>query len=212
MKPSWSFTRGLMIGAGLMYLMDPSEGGRRRAQMRDQGTRALRRSGRLLGKTGRDLRNRARGRLAEAVSRLRSGDAPDWVIEERVRSKLGRVVSHPHAIDVESVAGRITLYGPILRQETSSLLSAVQEVPGVLDVESRLEEHDSGEHVPALQGGRRRGEETSAGPLASLPRALQFLAAGAGAVAVAYGARRALEGRLADRTENPVAPNYAYLR
>jgi hypothetical protein len=212
MKSSWNFTRGLVLGAGLMYLMDPTEGGRRRARVRDKGVRAWHRSGRVMGKAGRDLRNRARGRVAEVAGRLRHGDAPDWVIEERVRSKLGRLVSHPGALEVESVGGVVTLSGPILRHETHSLLSAVRAVQGVVDVENRLEQHESGEHIPALQGGApRRGEEPTWIPQ-SWPRAVQYLAGALGAVAVVYGAQKAIQGRREASAEGPMAPNYAYLR
>jgi len=40
MKPSWTFTRGFLLGAGLMYLMDPSQGRRRRGLVRDRVVRA----------------------------------------------------------------------------------------------------------------------------------------------------------------------------
>lgn len=210
MKPSWSFTRGLVFGAGLMYLMDPSEGGRRRARVRDKGVRAWHRSGRIVGKAGRDLRNRARGRVAEVAGRFRGGDAPDWVIEERVRSRMGRLVSHPGALEVEAVGGVVTLSGPILRHETHSLISAVQSVQGVADVVNRLDEHESGEHIPALQGGAPRyGEEPA---WRSWPRSVQYLAGALGAVAVVYGARKAFQGRLEGSDESRIAPNYAYLR
>lgn len=210
MKPSWSFTRGLLLGAGLMYLMDPSEGGRRRALVRDKGVRAWHRSNRIMSKTGRDLGNRARGRIAEAASRFQSGDAPDWVIEERVRSRLGRLVSHPGAIEVECVGGHVTLSGPILRRETERLVSGARSIPGVRNVENRLEEHESGERVPALQGGIRRGGGPAWLP-GSWPRSLQYLASALGAVAVAYGAKRAVELRRAGNGRR-TAPNYAYLR
>lgn len=40
MKAS-TFTRGILLGAGFMYLMDPSEDGRRGALVRDRGARTL---------------------------------------------------------------------------------------------------------------------------------------------------------------------------
>lgn len=211
MKMSGTFTRGLLLGAGLMYLMDPTEGGRRRALVRDKGARAWHRSSRVVGKAGRDLKNRARGRVAEAVSRFRGGDAPDAVIEERVRSKLGRVVSHPGAVEVESVGGSVILTGPVLRSETASLIAAVQSVPGVVDVENRLEEHETGEHIPALQGGISREGGPGWMPR-SWPRSVQYLAGAVGAVALVYGASRALQDRRESRDESRLAPNYAYLR
>jgi hypothetical protein len=88
MKNSWTFTRGVLLGAGLMYIMDPSRGGRRRARVRDKGSRAWRRSSLFLGKAGRDLRNRAREGFAEAVSQLKTGDAPET--NERIPTLQGR--------------------------------------------------------------------------------------------------------------------------
>ena len=79
-----------------------------------------------------------------------------------------------------------------------------------LDVESRLEEHGTGERIPALQGGIRRGREAAWLPQ-SWPRSIQFAAAGLGAVALVYGANRALRERQ-EGHESQLAPNYAYLR
>ena len=59
-----------------MYLMDPSEGGRRRALVRDKGARAWHRSTRVVGKAGRNLGNRARGRIAELEEHERGERVP----------------------------------------------------------------------------------------------------------------------------------------
>jgi hypothetical protein len=91
MKPSWTFTRGLLLGATLMFFLDPSTGGRRRALVR--------------------------------IPRGRAGTG-----------------------------------------------------------------------LPAL------------------PRPLRLLAAAAGAVAVAYGTRRAMDRTRTGESESSLAPNYAYLR
>jgi len=88
MKISWTFTRGVLLGAGLMYIMDPSRGRRRRARVRDKGARAWQRSAQFMGKAGRDLGNRAREGFAEAVSQLKSGDAPET--GERIPTLQGR--------------------------------------------------------------------------------------------------------------------------
>src|SRR5205823_741370 len=76
---------------------------------------------------------------------------------ERVRARLGRVVLHPHAVHVTAHDGRVELEGPILASEEPILLAATWSVPGVSDIENRLERHDRPDHVPALQGtGRQR--------------------------------------------------------
>jgi uncharacterized membrane protein len=147
------------IGAGLMYLLDPDRGARRRALVRDKSVHAAHRAGELLDKGSRDFTFRMRGIAAEARSMTRRDHPSDALLVERVRSKLGRAVSHPHAVRVEAQDGRVTLSGPVLRRELAGLLSCVLSVPGVRSIDDRLEPHTEDEQVPALQGGgRRRGE------------------------------------------------------
>jgi len=73
-----------------------------------------------------------------------------------VRSELGRVVSHSHAIDVSADQGHVTLSGPILAEEVRPLLRCVRHVAGVKAVSDRLTVHEDGSHVSALQGGQSR--------------------------------------------------------
>ena len=61
---------GIGIGAGLMYMLDPDKGRRRRALVRDQLTSASNSASKALGRTSRDLSNRAQGAVAEARKRL----------------------------------------------------------------------------------------------------------------------------------------------
>jgi osmotically-inducible protein OsmY len=145
----------LLAGAGLMYLLDPDRGARRRALVRDKAVHARHKLGGF-GATTRDLRNRARGTLAGLRSRWRQEDVGDEILHERVRSAVGRVVSHPGAIEADVFAGRVTLRGPVLQGELDDLLAAVSQVPGVSEVTNELEVHPSAEHVPSLQGGGRR--------------------------------------------------------
>src|SRR5919201_362461 len=72
------------------------------------------------------------------------------------RAAMGRVVSHPHAIRVESNWGRVTLSGNILESEVDDLLSCAASVHGVREVENRLTPHAEAGGVPDLQGGRTR--------------------------------------------------------
>ena len=147
---------GVGLGVGLMYLLDPDRGNRRRAMIRDAATRTVHQTGNAIGVTSRDLRHRTRGLVAEVASLFRSDEASDEVLEERVRSKLGRVVSHPHSIEVKAEDGRVTLSGPVLASEVDDLLSCASSVRGVEEVENRLEVHQQAGDVPGLQGGRER--------------------------------------------------------
>ena len=148
---------GLGLGFGLMYFLEPGGGRHRRRLVRDKLTHAGRVGSDAVGATRRDIANRATG----AAARLRKAwnDSPaggDDVVVGRIRSQLGRVVSHPRAIRVTAANGVVTLQGPILLSETRRLVRAVEAVRGVREVVCQLEEHESAGNVPALQGGTTR--------------------------------------------------------
>ncbi|HJR59677.1 MAG TPA: BON domain-containing protein [Vicinamibacterales bacterium] len=144
---------GVGAGAALAYLLDPARGGRRRALIRDQVVRTSRKTRDGLDAAARDLANRTRGVVAATRRRLDSAPVDDARLMQRVRAKLGRVCSHPRAIDVDTHDGDATLRGPILAHELSDVLAAAAAVPGVTSVTNQLELHDSAEGVPSLQGG-----------------------------------------------------------
>lgn len=146
------------IGAGCMYLFDPDRGKRRRAEIRNKAKHINHIAIETAGKTQRDLRNRLLGVRAEIGSLVCSKEATDDVLKARIRSKLGRLVSHPHSIDVKVVDGRATLTGPILAAEVVHLFEVISGIAGLKGIENLLELHESAD-IPALQGGKRRGDE-----------------------------------------------------
>lgn len=177
------------VGAGLMYMFDPDRGKRRRALVRNKMTHAAKLAGDVAGRTGRDVRNHVRGVFAKAVSLFRTRDVSDDVVRARVRAKLGRVVSHPSAIEVKSVNGSITLSGPILAAEEHPLLESVAVIHGVKNIENLLELHDQAGDIPALQGGRPRQERLGVLKTNWSPT-MRLIAAAAGGALAVYGARR----------------------
>ena len=148
--------RGMLMGAGLMYLLDPERGARRRGVLRDQAGQALRELQDGLDTGVRDLRNRARGVVAETVGRVRPESPGDEVVEARVRSALGRLVSHPRAIEARVDRGSVTLLGEVLAAELDPLLAGVEAVRGVKQVINDLEVHAEPGDVASLQGGHSR--------------------------------------------------------
>src|SRR5688572_9686570 len=150
-----SFLIGAATGSALMFMLDPNGGGRRRARVRDRMVRATRTTRDGLDATVRDLSNRGRGIAAAARGRWSSAPVSDDVLVERVRARIGRVSSHPHAIEVEAHDGEVTVRGPVLAAEADHLISTVGSVPGVGSVMDQLERHTSTEGIPALEGGRR---------------------------------------------------------
>ncbi len=154
------FVVGMAIGASLMYVLDPQQGRRRRALARDKMTRAVHETGRAMGATSRDVAHRATGLAASLHSRFFDEDAPDEVVEARIHARLGRVSSHPGAIEVSVRAGVVTLRGPIFRSEMNDVARGVSSVRGVRRVDSQLEPHDASDNVPGLQGApARTGED-----------------------------------------------------
>jgi CBS domain-containing protein len=63
---------GFGLGAGLMYLLDPNSGRRRRAVVRDKTTSYVHTSGDYLDKKRRHLSNKAQGLVSETRSALRT--------------------------------------------------------------------------------------------------------------------------------------------
>ena len=177
------------VGAGLMYMFDPDRGKRRRALVRDKMRHAAGVAGDAAGRTGRDVRNHVQGVFAEAMSLFRTRDVSDDVVKARVRAKLGRVVSHPSAIEVKSINGSIVLSGPILAAEEHPLLKSVAVIHGVKNIENLLELHDQAGDIPALQGGRLRKERLGVLKTNWSPT-MRLIAAAAGGALSVYGARR----------------------
>ncbi|MGH7712655.1 MAG: SRPBCC family protein [Gemmatimonadaceae bacterium] len=181
---------GIGIGAALMYYLDPSRGARRRGLLRDRVTHGLHVAGEAAGTTTRDLANRARGLAAEARSLGEPNEADDRVLEARVRAELGRVVSHPSAIEVMAENGRVTLAGDVLASEAHRLIRRVERVNGVDEVNNRLRLSEHAEGIPALQGGEpRTGEEFELRQENWTPAA-RFLTSVAGGAMALYGVSR----------------------
>ena len=150
----------LAAGAGVlvMYLLDPQQGRRRTALARDRLTRLARITSDFADASLRDLGQRSTGLSAELRGLLRPDTTSDEVLVDRVRSRIGRLTSHPHAVKVAAAAGGVTLSGPVLADEEGQLLQGVRSVRGVRRVENRLDVHRSADGIPALQGGTARPE------------------------------------------------------
>jgi hypothetical protein len=177
-------------GAGLMYLFDPDRGKRRRALIGNKVTHAIKVAGDVSGKTGRDVRNHLQGAVAEIESLFQSNEVSDDVLTARVRSRLGRVVSHPSAIEVKAANGTVVLAGPILTNEEHALLESVKSVKGVKNIENSLEIHEEAGDLSALQGGRPRHGERLGVLKANWSPTTRLLTTAAGGALVLYGAKR----------------------
>jgi hypothetical protein len=80
-------------------------------------------------------------------------DLAEDVIIARVRSRLGRVTSHAHAIEVKLKEGNeIELKGPALASEHDKIVRAAARVRGVDHIDDDLVVYEEADGVPGLQG------------------------------------------------------------
>jgi hypothetical protein len=179
-------------GLGLMYFLDPDQGRRRRALVRDQMVHAAHKTGDAVDATSRDIANRAKGAVAELRGRFHDAEVSDDVLRERVRARVGAVIGHAGSIDVIVVDGRVTLRGPVLADEFDRLLRRVAAVRGVRSVDNGLEVHAEPGDVPGLQGRPRapRGGEVLDFMQNNWSPTTRAFTGAAGAACVTWGLRR----------------------
>jgi hypothetical protein len=180
------------LGAGLMFLLDPDLGTRRRAILRDKFISLSRLAAWAADKTSRDVKNRLYGTAVSAKSRFGDTevDTSDDILIERVRSQMGRAVSHPHAIHVSARNCRVTLRGEILSDEVNRLIRAVSAVKGVKEVVNEMNAHDQAGDISSLQGGRTRSGNRLALFQSNWPPAVRLMAGTGGLITAAAGIKR----------------------
>lgn len=135
----------LAAGAAAMYYLDPQMGRSRRTLLRDRVVGASHIMGRRLRGDARYAADHVKGVLATGhLDRMsRSPPQNDAQLRERIRSRLGRLVSHPRAIEVEVDKGVVRLSGAVLAKELDGLLSQVRDMPGVMRVFNALSAHET---------------------------------------------------------------------
>jgi hypothetical protein len=144
---------GAGLGAGTMYVLDPARGRRRRARLQEAARHFTHRATDIAGMTARDVEHRVTGFAVHALDHLIEESPPsNDVLAARVRARLGRLVSHPGAIEVSASSGAVTLSGPVFEAEVGQLIDGVRAVAGVTSIENRLDSHRDAGHVSALQG------------------------------------------------------------
>jgi hypothetical protein len=178
------------LGAGLMFLLDPDMGTRRRAILRDKAVSFTRLAAWAADKTYRDLKNRIYGTVASTRSRFTDTGVSDDVLVERVRSQLGRAVSHPHAIQVIAKDGEVTLSGEILSEDVAELIRMASAVHGVKHVDNRLTIYRRPGEISSLQGGHTRRGSRYTLLQSHWPPAVRLIVAGWGAIVAGIGLRQ----------------------
>ena len=145
---------GALLGAGMMFILDPERGRRRRLVVRIQARRKRQKlqamGGRMVSRS-RDLRNRVRGRVIEAQAARRETTVPDEILLDRIRAQIGHCSEHPRNILLTAKEGMVTVGGPILAREVDAVIRCVQGVRGVRGVTNCLEVHREAGNLPAFR-------------------------------------------------------------
>src|SRR5204862_7625770 len=116
MRPAKGLTllAAASTGALLAYLLDPTQGKRRRALVRDKAYSQMKSVQDCAPGIAADVRNRAQGLASRLRLRLARAEVPDDILIERVRARIGREVAHPGSIGVSAANGEVTLTGVAL--------------------------------------------------------------------------------------------------
>ena len=134
-----AFLGGVGVGALVMYFLDPTSGNRRRAVTRDRVLKAGRKTGHAIEGRAKAMAGRAKGLAARARAHFDSDTPSDDVLAQRVRTALGRVISHPRLINISAKAGVVTLSGTVSEEESKGLSAAVRGVQGVTELVDETE-------------------------------------------------------------------------
>jgi osmotically-inducible protein OsmY len=140
-----------IAGAGAEFLLDPSDGKRRRKMLLDKARSTAMRAGRRGAQKASYAQGLATGAVHEATSGP-SVPADDQALADRVRTEIFRRPDAPKgSVNVGVVDGIVYLRGEVPeRAEIERLVSGAQSVPGVRAVENLLHLPST----PAPTGGR----------------------------------------------------------
>lgn len=148
------FMVGTVIGMVGMYFLDPKGGNRRRALMRDKTARADRLLMQFFDKRSRDIWNRVYGAYVELQTtwRERETGVEEEILIERIRSKLGRVCSHPKLVNIQVRNGHVWLTGLALKREIPRVYQVVKSVRGVHGVSNAIQAAKGEREISATAG------------------------------------------------------------
>jgi hypothetical protein len=139
---------GIAFGLGMMYLLDPQQGRRRRAHVRDKFIHAGHLAQREFIKQGRNAWNHVYGSAAELSSSIRDRRVDDEILIDRVRAQIGHVVSHPGSLELTAMDGCVIITGPVLLGEREKIEKRLNHTRGVRAFEVHVREESSAGSLP----------------------------------------------------------------
>src|SRR5689334_13726156 len=119
----WMIIGGAAAGAVAIYFLDRENGQQRRARVVNATSRLAQAIAEGADLGIRDAQHRLTGMAKHAWFSFRREHLDDRVLVERIRSRMGRILSHPHKIHVASDRGTITLWGQSPVEEARELIT-----------------------------------------------------------------------------------------
>ncbi|TWI01741.1 BON domain-containing protein [Luteimonas cucumeris] len=126
------------LGAVAMYYLDPAVGRRRRAMVRDKGTAAVHDIERYGRAKSRRAADRMQGAVARTRAKLSRREVDDSRLHDRIRARLGRLIAHPGAVQVDVRHGHVVLRGSVPQADAESLTEALAAMQGVRGLDNEL--------------------------------------------------------------------------
>jgi uncharacterized membrane protein len=182
----WTLLGGIAAGAAAFYFMDPKRGAQRRDDFKKKTGRLAREISDGASKCIRDSQHRLTGLVNYPWPGLHREPPEDRILVERIRSRMGRIVSEPRKIHVASDGGTVTLWGLAPENEAVELVRTVEGMEGVKNVLDHLEAQAAAvaEHEPGQYHRIRKQTLLNWSP------AKRLLAGAAGSAAAVYGWKR----------------------
>jgi uncharacterized membrane protein len=177
---------GAAAGAAAFYFLDRERGAERRARFSRKAGGVAADLKDVATKCISDSQHRISGVVRQAWYGLQRSRPDDRVLEERIRSRMGRIVAHPHRIHVASSDGAVTLWGTATDYEIRKLIHTVEAMAGVVEVLNHLEPREV--QAPPVEPNalQQAHHEISL----NWSPAARIVAGAAGSAAAAYGWKR----------------------
>jgi hypothetical protein len=143
-------TFGAALGAGVMYLLDPTQGRARRARLLGR----LRPAGEQGAQSATPpvesdhAAEEPRGLAAVVRARLLLRRDARRLLEARVRARVAQIATNPTAISITADGSRVTLRGSVPPSELDEVLDEVASIPGVEEVYNLLQVQLAAPMVP----------------------------------------------------------------
>jgi uncharacterized membrane protein len=183
----WMLFGGLAAGAAALYFLDHKRGRERREAFAKKAKHVAEAVARGTEKSTRDGWNHLAGITRQAYANLGRENPSDRVLVDRIRSRMGRIVLHPHQIHVTADDGVVTLWGPASETEMQTLAHVVRTMPGVKELQNFLSGHEEhSQSVSQPNSYKQAKRETMLGWSPSK----RLVAGAAGVAAVVYGLKR----------------------